>query len=69
MSEPHVYKTVQITGSSSASSDEAIRFAIEKASKSVHNLRWFRVTDTRGHIEGGRIASWQVSIELGFTLD
>jgi flavin-binding protein dodecin len=69
MSEPHVYKTVQITGSSSASSDEAIRFAIAKASKSVHNLRWFRVTDTRGHIEGDRVARCQVSIELGFTLD
>jgi flavin-binding protein dodecin len=69
MSEPHVYKTIQITGSSPSSSDEAVRVAIERAGKSVHNLRWFRVTDTRGHIEGGRIADWQVSIELGFTLD
>ena len=69
MSEPHVYKTVQITGSSSTSSDHAIQIAIEKAGKSIHNLRWFKVTDVRGHIDGGRIASWQVTIDLGFTLD
>ncbi len=69
MAEPHVYKTVQITGSSPSGSDHAIQIAIEKAGKSIHNLRWFRVTDVRGHIEGGRIAEWQVSIELGFTLD
>ena len=69
MSEPHVYKTIQITGSSTSSSDDAIRIAIERAGKTVHNLRWFRVTDTRGHIEQGRIANWQVSIELGFTLE
>jgi flavin-binding protein dodecin len=67
--EPHVYKTIQITGSSPSSSDHAIKIAIEKAGKSVHNLRWFHVTDTRGHIEGGQVANWQVTIELGFTLD
>jgi flavin-binding protein dodecin len=69
MSEPHVYKTIQITGSSSSGSDDAIRVAIERAGRTVHNMRWFRVTDTRGHIEGGQVASWQVSIELGFTLE
>jgi len=67
--ESHVYKTIQITGSSPTSSDDAIRIAIEKAGKSVHNLRWFRVTDTRGTIEAGRISHWQVSIELGFALE
>jgi hypothetical protein len=69
MAEPHVYKTVQITGSSSSSCDDAVRVAIEKAGKTIHNLRWFKVTDTRGHIENGKVASWQVSIDLGFTLD
>ncbi len=64
-----VYKTIQITGSSKTSSDEAVRVALEKAAKTVHNLRWFRVTDTRGHIENGQIAHWQVSIELGFALE
>jgi len=67
--ENEVYKTIQITGSSKTSSDEAVRTAIAKAAKSVHNIRWFRVTDTRGHIENGQIAHWQVSIEIGFTLD
>lgn len=65
----HVYKTIQLTGSSTKSAEEAIRAAIEKASKTVHNMRWFHVTDTRGHIENGKIAHWQVTIELGFTLD
>jgi dodecin len=64
-----VYKTVQLTGSSTAGSDEAVQTAVEKAAKTVRNLRWFRVTDTRGHIEHGKIAHWQVSIEVGFTLD
>jgi dodecin len=67
--EPHVYKIVQVTGTSDSGSDDAIRVAIERAGKSVHNLRWFRVTDTRGNIEDGRIAHWQVTLELGFTLD
>lgn len=65
----HVYKMIQLTGSSTKSAEEAIRAAIEKANKTVHNLRWFHVTDTRGHIENGKIAHWQVTIELGFTLD
>ncbi|MGQ0835726.1 MAG: dodecin [Gammaproteobacteria bacterium] len=65
----HVYKTIQLTGSSAKSAEEAIRAAIEKASKTVHNMRWFHVTDTRGHLENGKIAHWQVTIELGFTLD
>lgn len=67
--EPHVYKIIQVTGSSASGSDDAVRLAIERAGKSVHNLRWFRVTDTRGSIENGRIAHWQVTVELGFTLD
>jgi dodecin len=67
--DPHVYKTIQITGSSTSSSDDAVRVAIEKAGKTVHNLRWFRVIDTRGHIDNGRISHWQVSIELGFALE
>ncbi|MBK7250842.1 MAG: dodecin domain-containing protein [Gammaproteobacteria bacterium] len=69
MSDERVYKTVHITGSSKISSEDAVRTAIQKAARTVHNLRWFRVTDTRGHIEGDRIAHWQVTIELGFTLE
>lgn len=64
-----VFKTIQITGSSTSGSDEAITAAIEKAAETVRNLRWFKVTETRGHIENGKIAHWQVTIDLGFTLD
>ena len=65
----HVYKIIQITGTSTTGTDDAIRVAVEKASKSVHNIRWFRVTETRGEVENNRVAYWQVTIELGFTLD
>jgi flavin-binding protein dodecin len=67
--QAEVFKTIQITGSSISGSDEAIRTAVERASKTVHNLRWFKVVETRGHIENGKIAHWQVTIDLGFTLD
>ncbi|MBV8853282.1 MAG: dodecin domain-containing protein [Sinobacteraceae bacterium] len=67
--DTHVYKIVQITGTSTKGSDDAVRVAIEKAGQSVRNLRWFRITDTRGEIENGKVAYWQVSIELGFTLE
>ncbi len=68
MSE-HVYKNIEITGSSPTSSDDAIRRAIAHAAKSVHNMRWFQVMETRGHIEKGTVAHWQVTIKIGFTLD
>jgi hypothetical protein len=64
-----VFKTVQITGSSSTGSDHAVTTALERASKTIRNLRWFRVTDTRGEVENGRVSQWQVSIEVGFALD
>ena len=65
----HVYKTIELTGSSSQSLEDAIANAVAKASKTVHNLRWFQVTDTRGEIEGGKVAHWQVTMKVGFTLD
>ena len=68
MSE-HVYKTIELVGSSPKGSDEAIRNAVTRAATTVRNLRWFEVTGTRGHIENGQIAHWQVTIKVGFTLD
>lgn len=65
----HVYKSIELTGSSTVSSDEAIKNAIAKAETTLHNLRWFEVLDTRGHIDKGRIAHWQVTLKVGFTLD
>ena len=65
----HVYKSIEITGSSQTSVEEAINGAIARASKSLHNLRWFQVTEVRGAIEGNRVAYWQVTMKVGFTLD
>ena len=65
----HVYKSLELTGSSSTSSDDAVRVAIEKASESIRDIRWFEVLATRGHVEGGKIQHWQVTIKVGFTLD
>ncbi|WP_322103204.1 dodecin [Paraburkholderia sp. J41] len=65
----HVYKQIELTGSSKTSTDEAIRNAIAKASKTLHNLHWFEVTDTRGQIEEGKIAYWQVTIKVGLRVE
>jgi flavin-binding protein dodecin len=65
----HVYKVIELTGSSSAGSDDAVQKAIAKAAQTVRNMRWFEVVETRGHIEDGRIAHWQVTVKVGFTLD
>ena len=65
----HVYKLLELTGSSSKSSDDAVQNAIAKASKTMRNMQWFQVTETRGHIENGRIAHWQVTVKIGFTLE
>ncbi len=64
----HVYKHIELTGSSSKSIQEAIENAVAKAGKTVDNMRWLEVTDTRGHIENGRVAHWQVTVKIGFTL-
>jgi flavin-binding protein dodecin len=65
----HVYKMIEVVGSSSKSTDDAIEQAIAKASESLHNLDWFEVTETRGHISDGKIAHYQVSVKIGFRLD
>ena len=65
----HVYKTIELTGSSPRGLEDAITNAVAKAGKTLHNLRWFQVTDTRGEIEGGKVAHWQVTMKVGFTLD
>jgi len=65
----HVYKTIELTGSSPKGLEDAIANAVKKASQSLHNLRWFQVTETRGEIEKGKVAHWQVTMKVGFTLD
>jgi flavin-binding protein dodecin len=65
----HVYKTIELVGSSTKGMEDAVQTAIRKAAETVRNLRWFEVMDTRGHIEKGRVAHWQVTLKLGFTLE
>lgn len=64
----HIYKIVELVGSSPTSIEDAISGAIARASSTVDNIRWFEVTDTRGHVEGGKISHYQVTIKVGFTL-
>jgi flavin-binding protein dodecin len=65
----HVYRLIQLTGTSAVSSDDAIRNAISRASDKLHHLRWFEVLETRGDIKDGEVRHWQVTIRVGFTLD
>jgi flavin-binding protein dodecin len=65
----HVYKSVELTGSSTISSDDAVKKAIARAAGTLHRLRWFEVVQTRGHIENGAVAHWQVTVKVGFSLD
>ena len=65
----HVYKTIEITGSSSSDLEAAIRGATAKAAETVRNLDWFEVASIRGHIDGGEIAYFQVTLKIGFRLE
>jgi len=65
----HIYKKIEITGSSAESQEQAIRNAVGKAAESIRNMRWFEVVETRGHIDDQKVAHWQVTIKIGFTLD
>ena len=65
----HVYKSLELTGSSTVGIEDAVSTAIAKAHASVRNIQWFTVTETRGHVVDGKVAHWQVTIKVGFTLD
>ncbi|VVE07253.1 dodecin [Pandoraea anhela] len=65
----HVYKQIELTGSSTKSIDDAVKGAIERASKTLRNLNWFEITETRGHIEDGKVAHWQVTLKVGMRLE
>jgi hypothetical protein len=68
MSE-HVYKFIELTGSSSKGIEDAIQTAIAKAGETVRNMRWFQVVETRGYIEKNEVSYWQVTIKIGFTVE
>ena len=65
----HIYKTIELVGSSTEGIEDAVERALAKASNTVRNMRWFQVTETRGHIEDGKVAHWQICLKVGFTLD
>ena len=64
----HVYKSLELTGSSASGIEDAVNNAVARASKTINELKWFEVTDIRGHIEGNAVAHWQVTMKVGFTL-
>ncbi len=65
----HTYKRIELVGSSQTTIEEAVNNALSKAAQTIHNMRWFEVIDTRGHVDGGKVQYWQVTIKVGFTLD
>ena len=65
----HIYKKIELVGSSQTSMEDAIQNAIAKAGETVQNLRWFEVVETRGQIEDGKAAYWQVTIKIGFQVE
>lgn len=68
MSE-HIYKKIELVGSSPKGFEAAIQNALSRASATVRNMRWFEVVETRGQIEEGQVNHWQVTVKVGFTLD
>lgn len=67
--EEHIYKQIELTGSSKKGMEDAIQNAITKAGETLRNIHWFQVTDTRGYIENNKVDYWQVTIKLGFRLE
>lgn len=65
----HVYKQIELTGSSPTSIEDAVSTAISKASETLRHIQWFNVVETRGHVVDGKIAHWQVTIKVGFTME
>jgi hypothetical protein len=65
----HVYKKIEVVGSSPNGFEDAITNALARAEKTVRNMRWFEVTETRGYIEDGKVGHWQVTLKIGFTLE
>jgi dodecin len=65
----NVYKIIELTGSSPASTEDAVKNALKRANETIRNMRWFEVIETRGVIENGEVGAWQVTLKIGFTLE
>jgi len=65
----HIYEKIELVGSSPKGIEDAVNNALSRAKKTVRNMRWFEITETRGYLEEGKIAHWQVTLKVGFTLE
>ncbi len=65
----NIYKHVELTGTSSTSIEDAVESAIARAAKTVRNIRWLQITETRGQVDNGKVVQWQVTLKAGFTLE
>jgi flavin-binding protein dodecin len=65
----HIYKKIELVGSSSNGIEDAVNNAITRAGKTIRNMKWFEVAEVRGHLENNKVANWQVTVKVGFTLD
>ncbi|TMH77270.1 MAG: dodecin domain-containing protein [Betaproteobacteria bacterium] len=65
----HTYKLVELAGSSPTSIEDAVQSALGRASKTLRNIHWFQIIETRGSVAGGKIEHWQVMLKVGFTLE
>jgi dodecin len=65
----HIYKKIELVGSSQDGFENAVKNALGRAKKTIRNMRWFEVTETRGYLEEGEVAHWQVTLKVGFTLE
>ncbi len=69
MQDDHIYRVIELAGTSDKSIEDAVSSAIGRANKTIRNLRWFELIQTRGHIENGNIAHFQVTLKVGFTME
>lgn len=67
--DSHIYRVIELVGTSEKGIDDAVRMAIERAHKTIRNLRWFEIARTSGHIEGGKVQHFQVTLKVGFTME
>jgi dodecin len=65
----HIYKKIELVGSSPNGIEDAISNAITRAGQTIRNMKWFEVAEVRGHLENNKVADWQVTVKVGFTLD
>ena len=67
--DDHVYRVIELVGTSEKSIEEAVNAAVERAHKTIRNLRWFEIARTSGHIEDGKVRHFQVTLKVGFTME